>query len=223
MSDLDPVEPCGNQRLETVPTPSVGRVRPNRESTRLMCDRDCVLDGKPVLRDESTPVVAKVCHERISEIVHDATSNERPRNVRPADRSPVCFQQHFVECNGYSQCVELLDNSLGAREPHQAQFRQSLLQGVELRQMERQQMDFVILVERAELDSSDYSDSDPVAGLAGRGYSRDRVVVSECECLEAAPLSSLDYLFWWESPVRGGRVSMQVDERRPARLCAHFA
>jgi hypothetical protein len=48
-------------------------------------------------------------------------------------------------------------------------------------------------------------------------------MVGERNGLEAATRRSLDYLLWWKDAVGGGRVSMQVDERRPARLGAHFA
>lgn len=223
MSDLDSVESRGNQRLETIPASAVGGVRPDGEGARLVRDRDRVFDRKLVLWDESAPVVPEIRHERVAEIVHHAAGNERARNVGATDCSTVCLCQHFVERNRYPQCVQLFDYLRGAREAHQAQLRQSLLQGVEFRQMERQQMYFVVLVERAELYSGNYANSQTLPGLAGNGHSRDRIVVSEGERLEATALGGLDYLFWWENAVRGGRMGMQVDERRPARLCAHFA
>ena len=89
--------------------------------------------------------------------------------------------------------------------------------------MERQQVNFVIFVERAQLDSGDYANAQSLARCARRWNSSNRIVVSERQRLQAAALGGLDYLLWWESAVGGGRVRMQVDECRPARLCAHRA
>lgn len=67
--------------------------------------------------------------------------------------------------------------------------------------MKRQHVDFVILVECAELHPRDYADAQPLARLARCWNSSDRIVVSECERLEAAALGSVDYPLWQESAV----------------------
>lgn len=89
--------------------------------------------------------------------------------------------------------------------------------------MKRQHVDFVILEECAELYSRDHANAQSLAGLACCRDSSNRIVVSERECFQAAAFSRLDHPIWWESAVGGGRMSMQVDERRPDRLCAHRA
>ena len=67
--------------------------------------------------------------------------------------------------------------------------------------MKRQHVDFEILVECAELHPRDYANAQPLACLARRWNSSNRIVVSECECLQAAALGSLDYSLWHESAV----------------------
>jgi hypothetical protein len=60
--------------------------------------------------------------------------------------------------------------------------------------MEGQQVDFVTILECAELDTCDYANAQPLARFARCGNSTDRVVVSECECLQSAARGSLDHL-----------------------------
>jgi hypothetical protein len=67
--------------------------------------------------------------------------------------------------------------------------------------MERQHVNFVIILERAELDPGDYADPEALPRLTRRWNSSDSVVVSECECLQAAACGSFDYCLWCESPV----------------------
>ena len=89
--------------------------------------------------------------------------------------------------------------------------------------MEREQVYFVVPVERAQLDAGDHTDACPLCCLAGCTDAVDSVVISERERGQPAALGGLDYSLGREGAVRGGRVSVQVDERRPARIRAHRA
>jgi hypothetical protein len=51
---------------------------------------------------------------------------------------------------------------------HLAEPDEMLLEALELREVERKQMDFVISEERAELDTCDYANSNPLTCFARR-------------------------------------------------------
>lgn len=67
--------------------------------------------------------------------------------------------------------------------------------------MERQHVNFVIILERAELNAGDYAYPEPLARLARRWNSSDRIMVSKCKCFQTAASGGFDYCLWCESPV----------------------
>jgi hypothetical protein len=89
--------------------------------------------------------------------------------------------------------------------------------------MEREQVNFMILVVRTQLDAGDHPNPGALSRLARGTNTIYGVVVGESESREAALLRRLDYSLGWECAVRGGRVGMEVDESRPARRCAHLS
>lgn len=133
MSDLDSIESSGDEWLEAFPAPTISRMRPNRESACFVGNGDRIFDGKPVLGNESAAVAAKVCHERVAEIVHNPARNQCARNVRTAHSSAVRLQQNFVQGDRYSQCVELLDDLFGAGVAQDAQLPEPLFESIEVR------------------------------------------------------------------------------------------
>ena len=132
MPDFDAIKSRGHQWLEVLPPSSVSRMRPDRKSAGVMRDGDCILDRKLVLRNERTPVAAKVCHECIAEIVHNATSDEGARYVRPSHSSPIRLLENFVESDRNSKRVEFLYYFLGTSEARCAQIFQTFAEGVEV-------------------------------------------------------------------------------------------
>ncbi|GAC1483190.1 MAG: hypothetical protein NVS1B5_02070 [Gemmatimonadaceae bacterium] len=104
-----------------------------------------------------------------------------------------------------------------------SELAQTLFQRLDMTKVERQQMDFVLLVESAQLDSRNYPDTEALTGRARRPDSIDRIMIREGERGQAAPLRRFDYLVGGECTVRCGRVCVQVDERRAARIPAHVA
>ena len=82
-------------------------------------------------------------------------------------------------------------------------------------------MDLVVFLEGAQLHSGDYSDAQALTGNTRRWYSINGVVIRQCQGGKATALGRLDYSFGSEGTVRSGRVSVQVDERRPARIRTH--
>lgn len=223
MSDLDSVESSGNQWLQPLASSQITGMRPDRESAGLVRDCDSILDRKLLFGHEGATVAAKVCRERIAEIVNNAASNEGASDVRTPNCPSLCLKEDLIEGDRYSERVELLDDLFGAREALRAQFQQAHLESLEVREVQSQHVNFVIVLEGAELCTRDHPDAESVTCCAGCRKSADRVVVGQRNGLEAATRRSLDYLLWWKNPVGGGRMSMQVDERRPARLGAHFA
>jgi hypothetical protein len=90
-----------------------------------------------------------------------------------------------------------------------------------VRDVQRQQMDLVVFLESAQLNSGDYSDAQTLAGNARRRDSTNGVVIRQRQSGKATALGRLDYSFGSERTIRSSRVSVQVDERRPARICTH--
>lgn len=223
MSDLDSIESSGNQWLEPLAPSQITGVCPDRESAGLVRDCDSILDRKLLLGHEGAAVAAKVCHERIAEIVNNAAGNEGASDVRTANGPSLRLKENLIEGDRNSERVELLDDFFGAREALSAQFQQAHLESLEMSEVQSQHVNLVIVLEGAELRTRDHPDAESLTCRAGCRNSADRVVVGERNGLEAATRRSLDYLLWWKNAVRGGRMGMQVDERRPARLGAHFA
>jgi hypothetical protein len=87
--------------------------------------------------------------------------------------------------------------------------------------MERENVHLMIVVEGAELYPSDNANTGPCSRFAGSLEAVDGIVIGKREGSEAALRCSFDYSLGRERPVRGGRVSMQVDMCRPARLWTH--
>jgi hypothetical protein len=90
-----------------------------------------------------------------------------------------------------------------------------------VRDVHRQQMDLVVFLESAQLHSGDYSNTQALTRLTRRRDSINGVVIRKRQGGKATALGGLDYSFRSEGTVRGGRVSVQVDERRPARIRTH--
>ena len=222
MPNLDSVESRGDQGLQSLASSKIAGVCPDRQRTSLVRDRDRILDRKLVLRHERAAVAAEVSHERIAEIVNHAARDEGTSDVGTADGPAVCLSENFVEGDWYSERVQLVYDLLGAGEALGAQIQQALLESLQVRQVKREHVNFVIILEGAELDARNHADAEPVTRRTRRRNSADRVVVGQRNGLEAAARRSFDYLLWWENAVGGGGVGMQVDERRPARLGAHF-
>lgn len=132
MPDFDAIESRGHQWLEVLPPSSVSGMRPDCKSARIMRDRDRILDRKFFLRNERTPVAAKVCHECIAEIMHHSACNEGARDVGPSHGSSVRLLKNFIKSDRYSQRVELVDDFFGPSEARCPQIFQTLAEGVEV-------------------------------------------------------------------------------------------
>jgi hypothetical protein len=109
MPDLDAVEASGDQWLETLAPAAVTRMRPDRNCTRLMGDRDRILNGKLVLRYERTPLGAKVAGKCVAKITHDSTGNHRSRHVWSPNRSAIRLQENFIQRQRDAELVEPVD------------------------------------------------------------------------------------------------------------------
>jgi len=87
--------------------------------------------------------------------------------------------------------------------------------------MEREHVYFPLFVERAQLHPRDHANAHALRGLTRRADTVNSVVIRKRERRQPASRRGLDYSLGRENAVRGGRVRMQVDESRPARLVVH--
>jgi len=76
-------------------------------------------------------------------------------------------------------------------------------------------------MESAQLHSGDYSDAQALSGNARRRDSINCVMIRQRQSGKATAVGRLDYSFGSERTIGSSRVSVQVDERRPARICTH--
>ena len=67
--------------------------------------------------------------------------------------------------------------------------------------MQREQMYFVIILERAQLAAGHDSDAESVAGRASGSNTSDAVVIGQRDGRKAAPLGRFDYTFRRKRPV----------------------
>jgi len=105
--------------------------------------------------------------------------------------------------------------------PQCAQLAETFLQRLEVREVQGEQMDFAVIVERAELGSRNNSHAESLPRRPCGRDSIDCVVIRERQGGEPTARSGFDHSFRGESTVRRSRVSVQVDESRPARIRAH--
>ena len=218
---LESIQSSGDQRLDPLAPPSFARMGPDGEGARLVRDRDRIFDRKACLGDKRTCSSAQVSHECIAKIMHYASRDQCTRNVRTADRAAIGLLKNFVQRQRNSKHVELVNDLLCTRVPQGTQLTKALFQSVEPRQVQRQDMDFVFVVERTELHPGNYSNSESVTGSARRVDSPNRIMIGECQRRETAAVGGLDYLVGWKNAVGCCRVGMQVDKGRPARIPAH--
>ena len=221
MPDLDAVETGGDQRLETLSPATVAWMSPDRNCTSLVGDRDGVLNGKLVLRHERAPLCPKVAGECVAKVAHDTAGNHRSRNMRSPNRSAVRLQKHLIQCQCDAELIEPVDYPSRTGVSGNPEIGQPFFERPQLGKMEREQVNFMVLIVRAQLDARDDADSGALRRLARGTNAVYCVVISERESSEAATLRCLDYSLGWECAVRGGRVGMEVDESRPARRFAH--
>lgn len=221
MPDLDAVETGGDQWLETLAPAAVTRMGPDRNCTRLVGDRDGILDGKLVLRHERASLGAKVPGECVAKISHDSTGNHGSRNVRPPNRSAIRLLENFIQRQRDTELIEPVHYPSRAGVSRKPQIGQSHFERPQLGEMKCEQVNFMILIVSTQLDARDHANARALRRQARGANAVYGIVIGESESREAAALRLLYYSLGWERAVRGGRVGMEVDERRAARRCAH--
>jgi len=218
---LQPVEPRRDQRLQPFAPAAVGRMRPDRQRAGLVSNGDRVLDRKTLPGDKRAPRGSEISRERLPKIVHKAAPDQRTGNVRTSNRTAIGLQKNLVQRERNAKGIEFIHDLLGPCVAPGAQPGETRLQPRYMRDVQRQQMDLVVFLESAQLHSGDYSNTEALTGYARRRDSINGVVIRERQGCKATALGGLDYSFWCEGAVRGGRVSVQVDECRPARIRTH--
>jgi len=215
------VESRGHEWLEALAATAISRMRPDRQPSRLVRNRDRVFDRQPLLWHERSPGAAEIAHECVPEVSDDASRNKCSRDMRAPNRAAVGLVQNFVQGQWYPQPVQLLDDFCGTRMAMRAQLAQSRLKCIQMREVQRQQVNFVVVLKRAQLAAGDDPNAERVASCPGGGNAIDRIVIRQRERGESAPLRSFDYAFGGKDSIRSGRVRVQVDMGRPARIRTH--
>ena len=178
MPHLDTIQTSRDETLESLASATLTGMCPDREPAGFMRNSDRVFDRELRLGDERRRSAAKISHERVAEILNDSARYEGAGHVWSAHRTAVRLLEYFVERNRDLQRIELLYDSLGANVTLRAQLAEPRLQGVEIRQVQRQQVDFMIVLKSAELGARNNAHSQSLARRAGRGNSIDCIVVS---------------------------------------------
>ena len=223
MSYFETIQSGGDQRLDPVAPASFAGMRPNGQCSRFVRDCDRIFDRKALLRDKRTRSSPQISHECVVKVVHYAARDQCTRDVRTADCPAIGLLKNFVQRERNSNDVELVHDLLCACVAQRTQLAEPLFQSLQLGEVQRQDVDFVLVKECTELHSCDYSNSKSGAGRPRRLDSPDSIMVSERQRGETAPLRGFDDLLGGKNAVRCGRMGMQVDERRPAprRIRAH--
>jgi hypothetical protein len=126
------------------------------------------------------------------------------------------LQEYFVQRQRNAELVEPVDYPSRAGVSGNPEIGQPLFERTQLGKMERKEVNFMVLVVSAQLNARDYANSGALRRFARGTNAVYGVVIRESESRETAALRCLYYSLGWESAVRGGRVGMKVDERRPA-------
>jgi hypothetical protein len=204
MSDLDAVETCRDEGLESIAPSAIPGMSPDGNGARLVRDRDRVLHRKSVLRDKRASLRAKIPSECISKIRDEAACDHSPRDVRPPDRSAVGLKQYFVHGQGNAELVESLDNPPSARVPGHPEIGQLLFERPELGKVQREEMNLVVLIVRTQLHAGYHANSGARGSIARRKNPIDRIVIGERNGRQTTALRLLYYALGWECSVRGG-------------------
>jgi hypothetical protein len=221
MPYLHAIESRRDQGLQPFAPPAIARMRPDRQRAGLVSDRDRILDRETLPGNERAPSGAEIFRERLSKIVDDTARDQRTRHVWTSERAAVGLEKDLVQRERNAKGVEPLNDLLGPRVAPGAQPTETRLQRPDVGDVQRQQMDLVVFLESAQLHSGNYSNTEALTGHARCGDSINSVVIRKCQGGKATALSGLDYTFGSEGTIRGSRVGVQVDERRPARIRTH--
>lgn len=202
MPHLDAIESGRDETLESLAPPTLAGMCPDREPTGFVRDADRFLDRESRPGYERCRSAAEVSHERVAEILNEAPRYERTGDVGSANRATVRLLQYLVQGDGNLECIELLDDQLGAHVALRAEVTEPRFQGLQVREVQRQQMDFMIVLKGAQLGTGNDPHSETLACRARRGNTIDRVVVSERDRAESAFLGGFDYSLRRERTIR---------------------
>ena len=97
--------------------------------------------------------------------------------MRTTDRTAVSLFQNLVKGDRDAERIQLLDNVLRAFISERAQLGQLALQSFNASEMEREEMDFVLILKCAQLTAGDDADAEPITRCACGGDAGDAVVI----------------------------------------------
>ena len=189
------VEASRHHRLQPLAPAAVAWVGPDRQSPGLMGDADRNLYRQLCLRNERASAGAEEPREGVAEIVGGAARNHGACDVRPPDGATIRLAEYFIQRQLDAERIELLHDLDGTGISQCPQLTESLLQRIEPRQMQRQEMYFLIVLKRAELCAGDHADSVAGGGGTRRGNPVDRIVIRERDRGEATALGCFNDAF----------------------------
>src|SRR5688572_11825031 len=221
MPDLDTVDPHFDERLEPRASSVPAGMRPDGEAARLVHDRDCFAYLEARLGHERRTPRAQIPIEGLAEIARGPGSNHCPRNVRTTNRGVSGFLEYHLERHADAECTQPLDDSGGSEMALLSEFLQARLDESEPRYVEGENVYFGVAVVRAQLDACHHPHSEGPAGFNRAWHARERVMIRQCECFDARRVCRRNDALRRQRSVRGGRMSVKIDESR--RSCGGAA
>jgi len=99
--------------------------------------------------------------------------------VGPPHCATIGLTKNFVECDLDAKSVQLLDDILRALVAQRAELRQPALERLDTSEVQREEMDLVIVLKRAQLTTGDDADAESITRLPRCCNPGDAVVVGE--------------------------------------------
>src|SRR5688500_1227957 len=223
MADLDAVDPHLDERLEPRSPSLPAGMRPYSKPARFVHDRDCFAYLEAGLGHKCRTPSSQIAVERLAEIARGPGSNHCPCNVRTTNRRISGFFEYHLERHVDAERTQALDNSGGSEMALLSEFLQARLDESEPRYVEGENVYLGVAVVCAELDACHHPDSEGPAGFDRAWHARERVMIGQCECCDARRVCRRNDALRRQRSVRGGRVSVKIDESRRSRGCAAFS
>ena len=226
MTDLDPVEPGGDERLEPLASAFRTRMRQHGDAAGRMDHRDPLGDLQALLVHVSRAARTEETVERLARVAHKTADDQCLGHMRTADRATVGDSQHAVERDGDTEHIELVHDRERTRDAAVPVEHEVGLHPRDVADVQAEQMHLVIALMHAELDAGHESQPERIGSDLRFGHPAERVVVGERERGETGAMRGLDGDGGTLRSIGRGGMRVQVHEGRGgcrARLTAHDA
>jgi len=185
VSHFDAVESETDEALEHL-SPAIGtRVREDGQAAACMHERDRVGNRQSVFRDVGRPTGPEIAVERIARIPGPSALDQHTRDMRSPDGRVARTRQHLGERDRHAEGVQLVHDLLGARFARLAKRSQCVIQDGRPLNVQTEEMDLAIVIDRAELDAGNDSHAGLLTRNRGLGDTSHRIVIGQRDSGEA--------------------------------------